>query len=481
MLDVHSPGSERIERRANSRRADWISVVATWGATLLVLGTILIASAVSSDGSIDTNTGGRTALLVLGLIALLPLLIRRLQMSGPDWLPWVIGAISVLITVTLGVLMALDRQNEAWALYAALNLLRAGEHFGDLFLVLEYLECDGCTFLIYGPGLLWLDQLIPGQTQASWTPFLGYALAVALGLALVWLVRNSSGRALPVFILAAIGPSWLLLIDRGNLDGLVVIAAVLAVLVLRRKPSFLVFTTFAILFWILGSWKYYPFALGLLLIPALQLRRGWIIVSLYTASIVAFVAGAWSDVSQGSQENLSNVLLYDFPAFGSIPIVERMSIPSVAYGDLLASGLLAVMCIAAFIWGMRFGRHVRARAPWISLLGLAGTVMFFFSIGIAGFGFAYKAAFLLMAVPLLSLPRNGSPRFALYTSLVALILIGITLIVGYSILLTSLAGLIASALGMGAATTNLLGYLKNLRQASLANPTPERGNALAGS
>jgi len=476
MLGVHSPASKQTVSRTVTRKADWLSAAAAWGSTLLVLVAVLLASAVASDGSIDTNTGGRTALIVLGLIALLPLLVRRLRISGPRWLPWVIGASSVVITVVLGVLMALDRQNEAWALYAFLNLLRAREHFGDLFLVLQYLECDGCTFLIYGPGLLWIDRFIPGQTQTSWTPFLGYALAVALGLALVWLVRNSSGRALPVFILAAIGPSWLLLLDRGNLDGLVVVVAVLAVIVLRRKPTLPVFTAVAILFWILGTWKYYPFALGLLLLPALQLRRGWIVVGLYSAALAAFVAGAWSDVSQGSQENLVNVLTYDFPAFGSIPIIERMTIPSVAYSDIIASGLLALMSIAAFMWGMRFGRHVRTQSPWIPLLALAGSVMFFFSIGIAGFGFAYKAAFLMMAVPLLSLPRSSSPRFALYTSLVALILVGITLIVGYSILLTSLAGLIASALGIGASTTYLVGLLRDLRKPRSANSTRQQGS-----
>lgn len=467
MHDVHSSDIGHTTRRANSHRVDWICVVATWGVTLLVLAAVLIASAVSSAGSIDTNTGGRTALIVLGLIALLPLLIRRLKISGPSWLPWVIGASSVAITVTLGVLMALDRQNEAWALYAALNLLRARDHFGDLVIVLEYLECDGCSVLIYGPGLLWIDRLIPGQTQGSWAPFLGYALAVTLGLALVWLVQTSTGRALPIFILAAIGPSWLLLIDRGNLDGLVVVVAVFAVILLRRKPSIVLFVLFGTLFWILGTWKYYPFALGLLLLPAFQLRRGWTVIGLYAGAVVAFIAIAWSDVSQGSRENLANVLTYDFPAFGSIPIIERMTIPSVGYSGTIAASLLVITCLAAFLWGKRFGHHVRSGSPWVPLLGLAGAVMFFFSVGIAGFGFAYKAAFLLMAVPLLSLPRNGSPRFALYTSIVALTLIGLTLIVGYSILLTSLAGLIASALGMGAATTLTLKFLRNLRKSNV--------------
>ncbi len=106
--------------------------------------------------------------------------------------------------------------------------------------------------------------------------------------------------------------------------------------------------------------------------------------------------------------------------------------------------------------------------------------MFFFSIGIAGFGFAYKAAFLLMAVPLLSLPRNGSPRFALYTSIVALTLVGLTLIVGYSILLTSLAGLIASAIGMGAATTLTLKYLRNLRKSNPSSSIRQEESALPG-
>jgi hypothetical protein len=50
---------------------------------LAVLATVVVTSASASEGTVDTDTGGRTALLVLALIAGIPLLVRSLRLSGP--------------------------------------------------------------------------------------------------------------------------------------------------------------------------------------------------------------------------------------------------------------------------------------------------------------------------------------------------------------------------------------------------------------
>ena len=85
--------------------------------------------------------------------------------------------------------------------------------------------------------------------------------------------------------------------------------------------------------------------------------------------------------------------------------------------------------------------------------------MFLSAVLLAGFGWAYKAAFLAACIPLVSLARYRS-RLVLFSSLSMLICIGICSVVVWNTLMASLAGIIAGAFSLGAALVQLLRFLR---------------------
>jgi hypothetical protein len=442
----------------------------------------VVASASISGGSVDTDTGGRTALLVLALVALLPLLIRTMDVRGPRWLPWAIGSVSAGITLLLGLLIDIGRDAAAWAIYAGLQLLRAREHYSDLAWVLRWVECEGCERWDpgYAQGILWLHPATLGLIRESWTPILGTALTVLLSLCLVWLARTSGPRGLPVYAIAAVGGGWLLLLDRGNLDAVVLALAVIAAAGLRRNQHLWVWAALAAAFWVVGTWKYYPFALGLMLIPVVRQHRGWVVLAGYAAATVAFLVANWAQFASGPADNSRALILYDFPALGRLPVIARL-VPEFSleaqplWGNLLV-GLLALTGVA---WGAVFALRLPGVPVVPAMMGSAGSAVFLASVLVAGFGFAYKAAFLLLIVPLLARPLRPKEHFLLYTSLVTLLLIAIPLIVGYSILLTSLAGILAASIGLGASLTVLTRWLRDSDGTLTSRARPRRGTGPA--
>ena len=73
----------------------------------------------------------------------------------------------------------------------------------------------------------------------------------------------------------------------------------------------------------------------------------------------------------------------------------------------------------------------------------------------------YKGAFLLLAVPLLAQGRNGAKGFVLFTSLLSLSLLTVSVMVAYSTLLVTLCGLMVSGLAFGAAATGMFRLWKS--------------------
>jgi hypothetical protein len=390
--------------------------------------------------------------------------------------------VSAGITILLGLLIDIGRDAEAWALYAGLQLLRAREHYSDLAWVLRWVECDGCAEQDpgYADGVLWLGSF--DLLSSSWAPVLGTAMAIGLSLCLVWLARNSAPLALPVYILAAIGGGWLLLLDRANLDALVFALPVVAIALLRRSQSLWVWSALAATIWLMGTWKYYPFALGLLLIPVLRVRRGWLVLTGFAAAAAAFLVINWTEFASSSADNSRALILYDFPALGRLPIISRMVTDfSLAEQPLVANLLVAALAVAGAAWGVLYARRLTGTPVHEAMLASTGSAVFLASVLVAGFGFAYKAAFLLLLVPLMVRGGRSSQRFLLYTSMVCVLLVAVPLIVGYSILLTSLAGILAASIGLGASLSVLARVVLPTRAPITTAGQPRRGNAPGGS
>jgi hypothetical protein len=97
------------------------------------------------------------------------------------------------------------------------------------------------------------------------------------------------------------------------------------------------------------------------------------------------------------------------------------------------------------------------------MLAIGGSSIYLAAVLVAGFGWGYKAVFLLLCVPLIALasPRT---RILAFSSVAVLILIGIQSVVVWNTLLASSAGIIAASFAFGAAGVQLARMCVQLRR-----------------
>ena len=75
---------------------------------------------------------------------------------------------------------------------------------------------------------------------------------------------------------------------------------------------------------------------------------------------------------------------------------------------------------------------------------------------VAGFGYGYKATFLLLAVPYLSAWPASKGRVLVAVGLAAVLLIGIESVVVWNTVLATTAGIIAAGIALGAGGISML-------------------------
>ena len=75
---------------------------------------------------------------------------------------------------------------------------------------------------------------------------------------------------------------------------------------------------------------------------------------------------------------------------------------------------------------------------------------------VAGFGWAYKATFLLLAVPLVSVLLRSRSTAVVSSSVTVLLLIGVTAVVVWNVVLATLAGVVIAGFVFGLAGVVLL-------------------------
>lgn len=326
--------------------------------------------------------------------------------------------------------------------------------FNDLDWNLRWLACDLCSKWDphYGPTLALLNPLVGPDLNASVIATMGLVLAIAMSVSLVWVARSSGDRGVLVLLIAAVSPAWLLLLDRANFDAFVVLALVAGAWLIRRRDSLLSWGVLAALIWVNGTLKYYPFALGIALLPVLRLRRGWAILMGFLAATVAYMLFVWTDFRDSAIWNDMHVTLYDFPAYGRLIVVDRLV--GLGSADPVANSwanlLVWLVVLTAGAWGVAWGSRLARRSVTSPVLAVGGGAVFLSAVIVGGFGAGYKGAFLVLAVPLLSLPLRAKRHFGLYTSIVSLALIAIAMTVAYNSLLSTLAGLMSAALAVGA-------------------------------
>lgn len=460
--------------------------------TVLILGTLsyLLAATVlglivvrGSDPEVNPAVPalGLTALLVISAVYAGPLVLRRFAIQTRGWVPYLVAVISGILSLGPWFLTWVGNSSAATAINQGLRIPQGPVQFWDLNLVLQSVDCaqagvdvyaanNGCLQdpSIYGPGTLWLGYFPGDIFSASNTVWLG-VLSLLISIVMVfWLARNSSGRGQLALLVAVFGAGWLLILERGNFDLFVMWIAVLAVVVVRRWPNLWAWSFVAVLIWIAGTWKYYPFVLGVMLIPLLFIRRGWIVLAGFVLATALFVALTWDNVRLSLDANAGMVDLGDFVVLGRVPLVARMLGGDGDSGTFgLPDVLVFVLAVVALLWGVSWvwSRVVHGgasetrygpRAVVVAMLAAGGSSLFLISVLVGGFGYAYKSAFLLLLIPFLSKPVKADAPVVFAPSLIALILVIVSCVVVWNTALATVAGIIAASFAAGAALIVLL-------------------------
>jgi len=461
-------------------RSTWIRV--TWLAASLVLLLNLISIVqVLRTASDPANTSAQyyvptalTALAVFVAIFGFATLVRRFDLEVSRALAWLVGIVSLAFSLIPYLFLTFGNPDTAAWLYRGLRIPQGIERFWDLALVLRSIDCsaagvdvfaehNGCLQdpAIYGPGMLWLKHVPFSLISFNHVLVIGVLMMVVSSLAVLWLARQSRGIGQVTLLIAALGCPWLLLLERGNVDAVLIWVAVLAVILVRRWPSLVSWSVVAALIWLMGTWKYYPFAMGLMLLPLLWVRRGWIVLAAFVVASVGFVLLTWSNFKFSMQSNSNMTDLSDYVVLGRVPVVGRMlhsEFPAhgVQYGDVL----VVLVAVAALAWGavIGFGMLRRAHATHLhlSMLAAAGSAIFLASVLVGGFGYAYKAAFLLLCVPLVAAISARIGRSYAVASLTMLALIAVCSVVVWNTVLASLAGITAASFALGLSLMLLL-------------------------
>lgn len=456
-------------------------VLATVVSLTLVLVSITDATNTSAPGYLPLAWSATAVLVTVFAVGLL---VRRFDLQLVRGFPWFIGVLSFVASFVPWLGVSGVNPDLGTLIYRGLKVPQGIMQFWDLTLVMQSVDCarwgfdiyvdnNGCMqdASIYAPGMAWLQFIPLSIFSVANVPALGIGMMLISSLALVWLARQSSGSGQVLLAIAAVGGPWLLMLERGNIDAIVFWAAVVAVLVARRWSSLSdharlwPWVLAAIVLWLMGTWKYYPFALGVMLLPALAIKRGWTIVGGYLLASIAFVGLTWQNFRFSSSSNAAMIDYGDFVVLGRVPVVARMLGTEVGGGGLqFGDVMLFLLALLAFVWGIGIALLLRNLRPWPSMLASGGAVLYLTSVLVAGFGWGYKAVFLLLAVPLVSQLASNRQRIVVSSALTVLLLLGVSSVVVWNTVMTTTAGIVAAGFALGLSLTLMIRILRKPAQ-----------------
>jgi hypothetical protein len=445
------------------------------GATSALALVIILMVILSATDSANTDAAGYlplaySAFAIVLVAVIVGACVRRVRVHVSAGFAWIVGAVSFTVSFVPWWGLAGGNPDLGVLIYRGLKVPQGIIQFWDLSLIMKSVDCarwgfdiyaenNGCLAepSIYAPGMVWLRFIPFDVFSEANAAVLGLIMIVISSLMLVSLARSSRGIGQIVLLIAAVGGPWLLLLERGNIDAMILWAAVVSALLvskigLKGGSGWRVlwpWVVAAMLIWIVGTWKYYPFALGLMLLPALRIKRGWIVVVGFAVASVGYVILTWSNFQFSARTNSSMVVYGDFVVLGRIPVAARM----LEYGDVLFFALAVI----AFTWGFLVGRSVMrlGRFPYkkmsCAMLAAGGSALYLVSVLISGFGYGYKAVFLLLAIPLLSLWVGSPTRSIAASSLLVIIFVAIESFVVWNTALATTVGVVAAAFSLGAA------------------------------
>lgn len=394
-----------------------ITTIAAFGGLLVTTFLGVFAQDALTQG-VYPAIAGVTALYFLAAFGL-PWAIRQPNVSVRRWVPW--GAAVLTLVAVLGAVAMwwLNRWGLGYQWIQTLKVVSGPYGWGDLKLYFDWLACSqqginpitappgACMDqpMNYGPGFLWWTPLAVLRPAMD---VIGVLTAVICALAIAWLARRSAPWGALVLLIAAVSPAWITLIERGNFDVLIIWVAIAIVFLTYRYTGLWPWIVGAALIFILGTWKYYPFAMVLTLTPVLAVRRGWWVITGFMAAALLYIGYYW-DVALGDMETHAGVS----GGIGRTTMAaffagEAEPNPSFGWAD---GAVLALIAFAA-LWGASIALRLTARRVSVlerpAMLAVAGSVTIIGSVVLAGSGFIYKSALLLLTVPLLAaLTRLG--------------------------------------------------------------------------
>lgn len=460
--------------------------VATAGAAGVVLAGAVSVGLVLLSISDAANTSAPgylplawSAAAVLLAVLAVSLFVRSVTFSVSPSFPWFVGLLSFVVSLVPWWAVAGSNPDLGAWMYRGLKVPQGIMQFWDLSLVMLSVDCarwgfdiyqdnNGCMqdASIYAPGMVWLRFIPANIFSESNVPILGVLMMLTSSVVLAWLARQSSGVGQIALAIAAIGGPWLLLLERGNIDGVILWSAVITVILVRRWNTLWAWTLAAVILWLMGTWKYYPFVMGAMLLPVLRLRWGWTVLVGYAVAALGYVLGTWDNLRFSLGSNTAMIDYGDFVVLGRVPVVARMLGTDVGgsswqLGDLL----LLVLVLAAVVWGIGIGMTRSTARPAMAMLALAGSALYLTSILLAGFGYAYKATFLLLALPLLARLAGASQRLLVASGVATVVLITVQSVVVWNTVLATLAGLIAAGFAVGISAVIVLRSALGTRRA----------------
>ncbi|MDA9227228.1 hypothetical protein N9P34_01575 [Actinomycetota bacterium] len=462
-----------FEKRAVGPRTLIIGVLG--GVTSALALVIILMVILSATDSANTEAAGYlplaySAFAVVLAAVIVGAFVRRVRVHVSAGFTWIVGAVSFTVSFVPWWGLVGGNPDLGVLIYRGLKVPQGIIQFWDLSLVMKSVDCarwgfdiyaenNGCLAepSIYAPGMVWLRFVPFDVFSEANVAVLGVIMIVISSLMLLSLARFSRGIGQIVLLIAAVGGPWLLLLERGNIDAVILWAAVVSVLLISKTAlkdgsgrwALWPWVVGAMLIWIVGTWKYYPFALGLMLLPALRIKRGWVVVVGFAVASAGYVILTWTNFQFSARTNSSMVDYGDFVVLGRIPVAARM----LEYGDVL----FFTLAVIAFIWGIFVSRSVirLGRFPYkrmsCAMLAAGGSALYLASVLISGFGYGYKAAFLLLAIPLLSLWVGSSTRSIASSSLLVIIFVAIESFVVWNTVLATTVGVVAAAFSLGAA------------------------------
>jgi len=445
------------------------------GVTSALALVIIFMVILSATDSANTDAAGYlplaySAFAVVLAAVIVGAFVRRVRVHVSAGLTWIVGAVSFSVSFVPWWGLVGGNPDLGVLIYRGLKVPQGIIQFWDLSLVMKSVDCarwgfdiyaenNGCLAepSIYAPGMVWLRFVPFDVFSEANVAVLGVIMIVISSLMLLSLARFSRGIGQIVLLIAAVGGPWLLLLERGNIDAVILWAAVVSVLLVSKTGlkdgsgwrALWPWVVGAMLIWIVGTWKYYPFALGLMLLPALRIKRGWIVVVGFAVASAGYVILTWTNFQFSARTNSSMVDYGDFVVLGRIPVAARM----LEYGDVL----FFTLAVIAFTWGIFVSRSVirLGRFPYkkmsCAMLAAGGSALYLASVLISGFGYGYKAVFLLLAIPLLSLWVGSSTRSIAASSLLVIIFVAIESFVVWNTVLATTVGVVAASFSLGAA------------------------------